>query len=328
MEDILLSVSCTSYNHEKYIKDALDGFLNQKVNFRYEILVHDDASTDKTTQIIKEYEKKHPEIIKPIYQAQNQYSKGKQIHYCFNHTRAKGKYIAWCEGDDYWIDLNKLQKQVDYLEKNPNCSICCHGSNAINEDSKITERITPFHRGTLFSLVDLLEKNITFSTATICYRKKLLDNVPSFYYDCPVGDVPLKMFLLEKGYGYYLPEIMAVYRKNITGSWTDRFDNNHKKSIAHQKEMITFLRQFNEHFNHKYETAINTYIQKKENLILIHASLMDYSNRKTSEFSPLYRQLNTIEKLSLFLRCKLPWFFEGVKKVTYDTKHILEKMFD
>ena len=119
MEDnnIMVSICCITYNQEKFIRQALDGFLMQKTNFKYEIIIHDDASTDNTANIILEYEKKYPDIIKPIYQTENQYSKGKKPT-LITYKAAQGKYIALCEGDDYWIDENKLQLQVDYMEKN------------------------------------------------------------------------------------------------------------------------------------------------------------------------------------------------------------------
>ena len=98
----MVSISCTTYNHEDYIADALESFLMQKIKFKYEILIHDDASTDRTAEIIKDYEKKYPEIIKPIYQTYNQYSKGIKVGK-FNRERAKGKYIAICEGDDFGL---------------------------------------------------------------------------------------------------------------------------------------------------------------------------------------------------------------------------------
>ena len=114
--EILVSICCITYNHEKYIRDAIEGFLMQKTDFPFEVLIHDDASTDGTADIIREYETKYPDIIKPIYQTENQYSKGIKISATYNYPRAKGKYIALCEGDDYWIDPYKLQKQVDFLE--------------------------------------------------------------------------------------------------------------------------------------------------------------------------------------------------------------------
>ena len=114
----VVSICCIAYNHEPYIEDALEGFLIQETDFPFEILIHDDASTDKTADIIHEYEARYPKLIKPIYQTKNQYSQGKKPSY-FNFERAQGEYIAMCEGDDYWIDPLKLQKQVDFLKKNP-----------------------------------------------------------------------------------------------------------------------------------------------------------------------------------------------------------------
>ena len=113
----LVSICCLAFNHEPYIREALEGFLMQKTDFPIEVLIHDDASTDGTASIIREYEERFPDIIKPIYQTENQYSKGiKNISGIFNFPRAKGKYIAMCEGDDYWTDPYKLQKQIDFLD--------------------------------------------------------------------------------------------------------------------------------------------------------------------------------------------------------------------
>ncbi len=130
----LLSISCATYNHENFIKDCLDGFVMQKTNFNFEVLIHDDASTDNTANIIREYEQKYPDIIKPIYQTENQYSKGKPISATFNWPRAQSKYIALCEGDDYWTDPNKLQKQVDFLEANPDYMMCFHNAEILNTE--------------------------------------------------------------------------------------------------------------------------------------------------------------------------------------------------
>ena len=118
MKTPLVSIACLTYNHVNYIKQCLDGFLIQETDFSIEILIHDDASTDGTADIIRSYEKKYPEIIKPIYQNVNQYSQGIKISRTYNFSRVKGKYIAICEGDDYWTDPKKLQKQVNFLEAN------------------------------------------------------------------------------------------------------------------------------------------------------------------------------------------------------------------
>ena len=126
MQDIMISVICITYNHEKYIRKCLDGFIMQETDFPYEVLVHDDASTDNTAAIVHEYEILYPDIIKPIYQTENQYSKGKAITRDIIFPKCRGKYIALCEGDDYWIDTGKLQKQFDALETHPEIDMCVH----------------------------------------------------------------------------------------------------------------------------------------------------------------------------------------------------------
>lgn len=123
----LVSICCITYNHAPYIKQCIEGFLMQKTTFSIEILIHDDCSTDGTTEIIRDYEKKYPDLIFPLYEEENQYQKGKASEIDFyNYKRARGKYIAYCEGDDYWTDPLKLQKQVDFMEANPDYSVCFH----------------------------------------------------------------------------------------------------------------------------------------------------------------------------------------------------------
>jgi len=129
-----VSISCLTYNHEKYIRQTLEGFVKQKTNFRFEVLIHDDASTDGTQEIIKEYQLKYPDIIKPIFQKENQYEKRVQISKTYNYSRALGKYIALCEGDDYWTDENKLQMQYDALENDKSCSFSVHKVRHINAE--------------------------------------------------------------------------------------------------------------------------------------------------------------------------------------------------
>ena len=127
MNTPLVSICCITYNHAQFIQKCLDGFLMQKTNFPIEILIHDDCSTDGTTEIIRDYEAKYPELIFPLYEEENQYQKGKAAEIDFyNYRRARGKYIAYCEGDDYWTDPLKLQKQVDFMEANPEYSVCFH----------------------------------------------------------------------------------------------------------------------------------------------------------------------------------------------------------
>lgn len=127
MNTPLVSICCITYNHAQFIRKCLDGFLMQKTDFPIEILIHDDCSTDGTTEIVREYEAKYPDLIFPLYEEENQYQQGKAAEIDFyNYRRARGKYIAYCEGDDYWTDPLKLQKQVDFMEANPEYSVCFH----------------------------------------------------------------------------------------------------------------------------------------------------------------------------------------------------------
>lgn len=126
--NILVSIHCLVYNHEPYIRKCLEGFVMQKTDFRFEAIVHADASTDKSAAIIREYAEKFPDIIKPIYQAENQYSQKNGAIGRAISAKTRGKYIALCEGDDYWTDPLKLQKQVDFLENHPDYSMTCTDS--------------------------------------------------------------------------------------------------------------------------------------------------------------------------------------------------------
>ena len=129
MSSVLVSIKCLAYNHEPYIRQCLDGFVMQQTNFKFEAIVHDDASTDGTANIIREYAEKYPDIIKPIYETENQYSKHDGSLNRILAEKLTGKYIALCEGDDYWTDPNKLQKQVEYLESHEECVMYAHTAN-------------------------------------------------------------------------------------------------------------------------------------------------------------------------------------------------------
>lgn len=219
MDIPLVSISCITYNHAPYIRQCLDGFLMQKCDFDFEILVHDDASTDGTSEIIREYYSKHPDIIKPIIQQENQYSKGvRGIMARFNFSRAQGKYIALCEGDDYWTDPLKLQKQVDFLEENLDYSFVSGNTNIIR-DGIIVSHLLNY---TEIRFEDMLATNILgTNTCTLMFRRK--DFNYKYYQQfstAKFGDWMLYLFLLKKGKGFFLSDVLACYRVHNTGMWS------------------------------------------------------------------------------------------------------------
>lgn len=217
----VVSICCLTYNHILYIRQCLDGFMMQKINFPIEILIYDDASTDGTQGIIREYEKKYPDIIKPIYQKENQYSKGIKVSLVYNYSRAKGKYIALCEGDDYWTDPYKLQKQVDFLESHPDYVMCSHRFNQyIQEKELLEEEQDKDFKGADYDLKNLIGGKWLTQTLTVMYRRSALDLKRYAAYGMSM-DMILFYELLKNGKGYCFPDIMAVYRLHNGGVWSE-----------------------------------------------------------------------------------------------------------
>lgn len=167
----LVSICCLVYNHESFLRDCFNGFITQQITFPIEILVHDDASSDNSAGVIKEYTDKYPDLFKPIYQSENQYSKGVDV-FQLNAQRAIGKYIAICEGDDYWTDPNKLQMQVDFLESHPDYSMCFHGAEIKYEDKNLyTEALCETVQDKEYTADELLNQWIV-PTASIVMKRE------------------------------------------------------------------------------------------------------------------------------------------------------------
>ena len=211
MKNILVSICCQSYNQEPYIRQCLEGFIIQKTNFPFEVLIYDDASTDKTADIIREYEGKYPDIIKPIYQTENQYSKKISIFKKFQHPRAKGKYIAICEGDDYWIDSLKLQKQVDFLEKKPDYGLVWTDIHQFYQESQRLEESV--FKNDKFSFCTKFEDYLVHAPfrapCTWLYRKDCARTDTVSYI---VGDLPVLLDILAHYKIKKLDDVTAVYR--------------------------------------------------------------------------------------------------------------------
>ena len=224
MSDVIVSVCVITYNHCNYIRQCLDGILMQQTNFPFEIIVNDDCSTDGTAEIVKEYELKYPQLFKVTYQTENQYSKGVRgmfPRFCFPRTR--GKYIALCEGDDYWTDPLKLQKQVDFLEKNKTYSMCGHNCVIYLESTSVFKNYEIGISGT-YTLNDIVTRNVYCPTLSVLFRRSaIMDEVFSKYK--MMVDMSLAYHLLKYGLGYCLSDKMAVYRVHKGGVWSGVSEN-------------------------------------------------------------------------------------------------------
>ena len=214
MKTPIVSICCITFNHKDYIRETIDGFLLQNVSFAMEIIIHDDASTDGTREILLEYKEKFPDLIHLILQDENQYSKGNKPLNKFVFPQAKGRYIAICEGDDYWTDPNKLQRQVDFLEENPNLIFCYHHASILDFDGEIIS-------GNAGNEIVIIPPEKTISTfirlLTLVFRNQLENYIKIDFGPIFSGDVALRAYLSTLGGGAYLPLNGAIYRRHPGG---------------------------------------------------------------------------------------------------------------
>ena len=217
----VVSICCTTYNHEKYIVDALEGFLTQETDFPIEILIHDDASSDKTADIIKAYQIKYPNLIKPIYQEINQYTNGKKVNLEFNLSRSKAKYIAICEGDDYWTDSKKLKAQVEFLNEHDVYVITFLDAVEIIKGEIVKNKFKALRRDV--SSYEM-QKALPIYTLTSCFRN-VIKVFPPEISSAKLGDKFIWSLLGAYGKGKYMPDIKSsVYRVHDGGVFSLKSD--------------------------------------------------------------------------------------------------------
>ena len=255
-QKVKVSICCITYNHEDYIELALQSFLSQETTFRFEILINDDASTDKTAEIIRKYKKKFPDIIHCIYQKQNQYSKGKSVSKILFEI-AKGDYIAICEGDDFWITNTKLQIQYDFMENNPEYSLCTHSGYNIHENGQLKSRMfRPFPETKTVTTEEVISRWL-FPTASLFYRKNArpIFEIP-FAEGAPCGDYPLVIFLSLVGKVMYFDNPMCVYRNFSKSSLSRISRGNIKYRLDFGKNIIMMLMNLDDYTNQKFTESI------------------------------------------------------------------------
>jgi glycosyltransferase involved in cell wall biosynthesis len=254
-----VSIVAISYNHEQYIRQALDSFLNQKTNFEFEIIVGDDCSTDNTASIIKEYAEKYPALLKPILRTKNI---GVQRNFSDTMSKASGKYIALCECDDFWTDPNKIQIQADFLDSNPQCSLCFHPVNVFFEGKKGEEATFPNKEDFKdFSLKELLKQNF-IQTNSVMYRKQNHIDIPDSIL--PV-DWYLHLYNAQFGEIGYIDKVMASYRRHEGGLWwsdnaEEFWRKNGIKHLAMYKAVLEIYGSKKEYQDALYEPICRAFL--------------------------------------------------------------------
>lgn len=217
---LMVSIWCVTYNHEPYIRQCLEGIVMQKVNFRFEAVVHDDASTDGTAAIVREYAESYPDIIKPIFETVNQYSKRDGSLDRIMQDNMNGKYVALCDGDDYWTDPFKLQKQINYLEENPGTTLVYTAFSTIDKNG------TPIHESFYDNNIKksfsgdnlfLLLRGNFIQTLTVCFRKDIICS--ELFLNCPIK-YDFTFFLSAAVFGKFkfMDSSTGCYRVTRTGA--------------------------------------------------------------------------------------------------------------
>lgn len=282
-EEFLVSVKCFTYNQKSYIRDALDGFCMQETTFPFVCTIVDDGSTDGEQDVIKEYLRAHftPDESAAkqaetddyvLFFAQHKSNSNcyfavfflKYNHYSIKKTKApylkpwqeKSKYIAWCEGDDFWTDSMKLQTQVEYMESHPDCSLCFHAHRNLYLDGREEEKYRSSVALEECPVKDMIMVGGAFmASASMLYLKKATDDYPQWPRRSGIGDGPLMLVLAERGKVAYLNKVMSCYRVSAKGSWTERKKNNKKLRKEHFKRGIAMWNDYDAwsgYKHHKY----------------------------------------------------------------------------
>ena len=332
MEEIAVSVLCATYNQEKYIRQALDGFVMQKTNFPFEVIVHDDASTDRTPEIIKEYANKYPNIIKPIYQKENQYSKGASITIDCIYPKARGKYFAFCEGDDFWIDENKLQKQYDIMEQNPDCHLCVHKVQIVSENGKKQNRILPkinFTKNIMdtecFFKLTLVYQDFHINSFLIIgddYRNYINEfrNIRQLFRRAGIGDAPMIFYFGQLGKIHYINKIMSSYRKSAIGSWSLKNKNIPvDKKISDDNYLIRGMEEFDKYTLYKYhDLCVKRMFRYSLEIAKVTLNRKDLLFKNRKEF---FGRFNLYQKIILLIVILLPNLTKKVYKMYKILRH-------
>ena len=231
----VVTIRCITYNHVNFIRDAIDGFLMQETTFPVEIIIHDDASTDGTAEIVKDYADKHPQLFRTILQKENQYSKGNSKPFKDTYSMARGEFIAFCEGDDYWTCSQKLEKQVNLLEEQKNLVGCCHEVLTNIPSSKtglLFNSYSTFGDSKNIRLKHLLSSN-WLATCSVLVRKKSISNLPDLFHGFAMGDWPMWIWATNDGAFLADPQPMGFYRCHAGGVWS---------SLDHSKQLLQIIR--------------------------------------------------------------------------------------
>ena len=288
---ILVSIICFSYNHKDFLEQAIDSFLMQETTFPFEIIIQDDASTDGSADIIKKYHALYPTLIKPILQTQNQYSKTGSFFSILKLglQMAQGKYIAYCDGDDYWTDRKKLEIQVNFLENHPEFIMCAHAVEVENLTasplpSPYRPVVKPIH-----TFKDILSNHF-IPTLSLVFRYTRFEPEPAFLHQVRSLDMAIELMLSSQGLCYYFPRKMGCYRQHSAGI------SQQNLSPLDRRNLYYLLYQGIDSYT---EFKYTTLIQKKLGIIDYSISRIYLKNKNYKQAFSLF--LSALKKDAFFV---------------------------
>lgn len=259
----VVSIVCVSYNQKSYIKDAIESFLMQETTFPFEIIIHDDASTDGTAEIIKKYVERYPTIIKAIFQKENQYSQKGFSFLKSVYALAQGEFIAVCDGDDYWTDSKKIEYQVVEMRKNPFCDMCFHAIFTKDSNDQNATLVTHGAISKIFSIQEIILGGGGFCpTVSLMIKNDIFKKLPDFVFSSPVLDYPIQILSARQGGGLYLSKPMAIYRVKAVASWSEKTQKSVVVYVDQSKKLVNTLKSLDQYTSKKYHKEINRVIMK------------------------------------------------------------------
>ena len=294
----VVSVCTITYNHERYIAKAIEGVVNQKCNFTFEMVIGEDGSKDGTRAIIEKYAAKYPGIIVPLFAEKNQGAKANATN---SLMHCRGRYIAFLEGDDYWTDPNKLQRQFDFLEANPEYVMCFTRVDVIDEDEKPAPDPYPVLTKEDFDFDDIvLAEKVFIPTPTMFFRNILPRPLPAFYVNAQSGDIAMHLLLSDKGKLKCLPGKTGIYREHPGG-----ITKTEKAKAEFIKQLFTLFLSVNEYFEFRHDKVIRERLLRMSKIKLIFGS----------------KDLKGLKKLR-YVRQHMPDYFKysdkkNVKEIVY-----------
>ena len=315
MADAKITVIVMTYNHKDYIKKALDSILSQKINVEYNILIHDDCSNDGTYQILLDYQNKYPQKICIVRQKTRKFLSDGFNMMIFNYVvpHIKSKYVAYCDGDDYWCDDLKLQKQYDFMEEHNDYSMCFHCAYQLRPNNDMSSKWFIADEGDI-GLESLLNEKpgIPVATSSLFVKSNVFINFSDWRKAYCVEDLPLYMTAALEGKIHRLADVMCVYRQFATGSWSSQNQDNLNRLISHQENLIRNASNFDKQTNYKHHNLVINHIEGCEFRIAV--LKRDFNTIFSKKYKRFMKQLSKKERLSLKLQFRLPCLYNVLHK--------------